>query len=157
MRIVSLFSGAGGLDLGFVNAGHKVIWANDIDNDAIESYRRNIGNHIVFGEIENISSKNIPDCDMIIGGFPCQGFSVANTKRNSKDSRNKLYKELVRIIRDKMPRYFVAENVKGLASLGRGKVLELIIRDFESVGYRVNYKTLNAADYGVPQIRKRIL
>lgn len=156
MRIVSLFSGAGGLDLGFMQAGHKIIWANDIDKDSVETYKLNIGHHIIHGAIENIPSKQIPDCDMVIGGFPCQGFSIANMKRHIDDSRNKLYLELLRVIRDKEPRYFLAENVKGLSTLDRGNVLEMIVRDFESIGYKVKYKILNAADYGVPQIRERI-
>ena len=156
MRIVSLFAGAGGLDLGFMYAGHKVIWANDIDIDAVETYKQNIGEHIVHGSIENIPSSEIPDCNMVIGGFPCQGFSVANIKRHIDDSRNKLYLELLRVIKDKKPNYFLAENVKGLATLGQGEILKMIIRDFENIGYKVQYKVLNAADYGVPQIRQRI-
>jgi DNA (cytosine-5)-methyltransferase 1 len=151
-----MFSGAGGLDLGFIQAGHKIIWANDIDRDSVETYKLNIGHHIIHDAIENISSERIPECDMVIGGFPCQGFSMANMKRHIDDSRNGLYRELLRVIRDKKPRYFLAENVKGLATLARGKILETIVRDFESIGYRVKYKILNAADYGVPQIRERI-
>ncbi|KKK87660.1 hypothetical protein LCGC14_2751010 [marine sediment metagenome] len=156
MRIVSLFSGAGGLDLGFTNAGHKIVWANDNYNDAIATYKRNIGKHISGDSIENIRSDDIPQCDMVIGGFPCQGFSVANMKRHVKDARNKLYLEFVRIINDKKPRYFLAENVKGLTTLGKGKVLEMIIGNFEAAGYKVKYKVINAADFGVPQRRERV-
>lgn len=157
MRVVSLFSGVGGLDWGFIQAGHTIIWANDVDQDAVETYRVNIGNHIVPGPIQSIASDEIPDCDIVIGGFPCQGFSVANWKRHQEDSRNKLYLELLRVIQDKQPRYFLAENVKGLASLGKGKVLEIIQSDFEEAGYRVKHRILNAADYGVPQHRNRII
>ncbi|MBN3032674.1 MAG: DNA cytosine methyltransferase [Candidatus Saganbacteria bacterium] len=157
MRIVSLFSGAGGLDLGFIQAGHKIIWANDIDEDSVNTYKSNIGDHIVLGPIEKISVGSIPDCDMVIGGFPCQGFSVANTKRNARDSRNKLYLQLLRVIRRKKPKYFIAENVKGLVSFAGGKVLKMIIKDFSSCGYNVRYKVLNAADYGVPQLRERVI
>lgn len=157
MRVVSLFSGVGGLDLGFINAGHTVIWANDVDKDAVETYRANIGDHIVEGQIEKIPSSMIPACDVVIGGFPCQGFSVANTKRHAGDSRNKLYLEFLRIIRDKKPRFFLAENVKGLTSLNGGKVLQMILQDFEGAGYRVKHKVLNAADYGVPQQRQRVI
>lgn len=157
MRIVSLFSGAGGLDLGFLQEGHKVAWANDNYADAFETYKKNIGNHIVFGDIKKIPSSEIPDCDIVIGGFPCQGFSVANIKRSAKDSRNKLYLELLRIITDKQPKYFLAENVKGLASLSEGEVLKMILSDFENAGYRVKHDILDAADFGVPQHRKRII
>ena len=120
MKVVSLFSGAGGLDLGFIQAGHTIVWANDLYADAVATYRHNIGNHIVEKDIKDIASSDIPDCDIVIGGFPCQGFSVANTKRHSLDERNVLYKELLRVIRDKQPKYFLAENVKGILSLNKG-------------------------------------
>lgn len=87
MRVVSLFSGAGGLDLGFKMAGHDVVWANDLYEDAVHTYQKNIGNHIVLEDVRNISTDKIPDCDIVIGGFPCQGFSVANTKRHIADER----------------------------------------------------------------------
>lgn len=157
MRVVSLFSGAGGLDLGFYQAGYELLWANDIDKDAVNSYRNNIGNHIVCESIENIWSKHIPECDIVIGGFPCQGFSVANMNRSAADSRNTLYRELVRVIKDKQPKYFLAENVKGLATLDKGQILKIILRDLTGGGYKVKYKILNAADYGVPQRRERII
>lgn len=156
MKVVSLFSGAGGLDLGFINAGHTIIWANDLYADAVETYRKNIGDHIVFGDIKNIPSESIPDCDIVIGGFPCQGFSVANVKRHEGDQRNSLYKELIRVIEAKKPKFFLAENVKGLTNLAKGKVFEMILSDFVGIGYRVAYKVLNAADYGVPQTRQRV-
>lgn len=157
MRIVSLFSGAGGLDLGFIQAGHIVVWANDFYGDAVATYRLNIGNHIVEADIHSIPSESIPDCDMVMGGFPCQGFSVANVKRHSEDERNSLYKELLRVIADKNPKFFLAENVKGLLSLDRGRVFSMILRDFFNAGYNVIYKVLNSADYGVPQKRERVI
>lgn len=157
MRVVSLFSGAGGLDLGFVQAGHSIVWANDDYKDAVDTYKLNIGDHIVFGDIRTISSSDIPHCDIIIGGFPCQGFSVANTKRNEGDSRNLLYLEFLRILKEKKPSYFLAENVKGLASMSNGRILQMILRDFEDVGYVVQHDVLNAADYGVPQNRHRVI
>lgn len=157
MRIVSLFAGAGGLDLGFIRAGHSVIWANDNFEDAVNTYRLNIGNHIVCADVKDIESSQIPNCDVVIGGFPCQGFSVANMKRSETDQRNQLYEELLRVVRDKGPRYFLAENVKGILSLGKGKVLSLILQDFDDAGYRIQYKVLNAADYGVPQKRLRVI
>ena len=157
MKVVSLFSGAGGLDLGFIKAGHEIVWANDLYEDAVNTYRRNIGNHIVCEDISNISADNIPDCDIVIGGFPCQGFSVANTKRYIGDKRNELYKQLIRIITAKKPKFFLAENVKGLTNLAKGAVFKMIINDFTSMGYKVSYKVLNAADYGVPQTRQRVI
>lgn len=157
MRVVSLFSGAGGLDLGFVKAGHQIIWANDLYEDAVETYRANLGNHIVCEDISRISSNDIPDCDIVIGGFPCQGFSVANMKRHENDERNTLYKQLIRVIKDKKPKFFVAENVKGITNLARGKVFEMILKDFEALDYNVKYKILNAADFGVAQTRMRVI
>lgn len=156
--LISLFSGAGGMDLGFKQAGFEILWANDFDEDASITYKNNIGNHIVLGDICKISSSEIPDNpDVIIGGFPCQGFSVANTNRNMGDERNFLYKEMLRIIKDKQPKIFVAENVKGLLSMEKGQVIEMIKKDFEKIGYDVDYKVLNAAEYGVPQARERVI
>lgn len=158
LKVVSLFSGAGGMDLGFINAGFDIIWANDFFQDAVNSYRKNIGKHMIYGDITKISSDDIPNnADVIIGGFPCQGFSVANTKRSMKDKRNFLYKEMLRIIKDKKPKFFVAENVKGILSIENGKVFEMIKSDFEDLGYRVDAKVLNAAEYGVPQARERVV
>ena len=157
MNVVSLFSGAGGLDLGFVQAGHTVIWANDLFEDAVKTYRMNLGDHIVQKNIYDIPSEEIPDTDIVIGGFPCQGFSVANTGRHEDDERNRLYLEMIRVIRDKSPKYFLAENVKGILSLGKGQVFQNILSDFRSLGYDVQYRLMNAADYGVPQKRFRVI
>ena len=157
MRVVSLFSGAGGLDLGFKMAGHEIVWANDLYGDAVETYKKNIGDHIVLEDISKISTDDIPACDIVIGGFPCQGFSVANTKRHEDDERNALYKQLLRVIAAKKPKFFVAENVKGLLSLAKGKIAELIISDMTALGYKVKISVLNAADYGVPQRRQRVI
>lgn len=157
MNVVSLFSGAGGLDLGFVMAGHNIVWANDLYADAVETYRYNLGGHIICEDIAKINTKDIPECDIIIGGFPCQGFSVANMKRHANDERNELYKQLIRVIKAKKPKFFLAENVKGLISLGKGSIFNMILSDFSQLGYKVSYKTLNAADYGVPQTRQRVI
>lgn len=156
MRVVSLFSGAGGLDLGFIQAGHTIVWANDLFHDAVSTYRVNIGNHIVEEDIHNIPSEDIPNCDIVIGGFPCQGFSIANTGRHADDERNTLYLQLLRVIRDKQPLFFLAENVKGILSLEHGQVFRNILNDFQTLNYKVQYKLLNAADYGVPQRRERV-
>jgi DNA (cytosine-5)-methyltransferase 1 len=158
MKVASLFSGCGGLDLGFIQAGFEVVWANDFFKDAVETYRKNIGNHIIYGDITKISSTDIPDnFDVLLGGFPCQGFSVANTKRSMEDERNFLYRELLRVIDDKRPKFFVGENVKGLLSMQNGRVIKMIVNDFKALGYNVDYKLLKASDYGVPQNRERVV
>lgn len=157
MKVVSLFCGAGGLDLGFIQAGHQVIWASDIDEHAVATYKHNIGNHVHGADIKEIDASTIPDCDVVVGGFPCQGFSVANMGRKANDSRNQLYLELLRVIRDKSPSFFVAENVKGLLSLEKGRVFDAILGDFSTLGYVVKHRVLNAADYGVPQKRERLI
>lgn len=156
MKVVSLFSGCGGLDLGFVKSGFQVVWANDIFADAVATYRQNLGSHIVDPPIDQIDSKSIPSSDGVIGGFPCQGFSVANTGRTIDDSRNLLYRQFVRVVKDKQPMFFLAENVKGILSLGGGAVFSQIIRDFGAVGFDVRHAVCNAADYGVPQRRERV-
>lgn len=157
-KIASLFSGCGGLDLGFIQAGFEVVWANDFFKEAVETYKANIGDHIVYGDITEIPSSEIPnDIDIVLGGFPCQGFSVANTKRSMEDERNFLYLELIRLIKDKNPKYFLAENVKGLLSMQKGKVMEMIMDDFKALGYEVEYRLLKASDYGVPQNRERVV
>ena len=157
MKIVSLFSGAGGLDLGLIKAGHNVIWANDNDKDAVESYRTNIGPHIVLGDISEIESDSIPRADVIVGGFPCQGFSQANMLRFAEDKRNSLYLEFLRVVRDKQPAYFLAENVRGILSMAGGKAIDRIVCDFSDAGYRVDKRLFNVADYGVPQSRMRVI
>lgn len=157
MRAVSLFSGAGGLDLGLIQAGHEVVWANDWDADAVETYRQNIGHNIVCKDIAKIKSADIPDSDVVVGGFPCQGFSRANWQRAKGDQRNKLYRQLLRVIRDKKPLYFLAENVRGILSFAGGKAIKQILRDFSNAGYRVKYKLFNLADYGIPQSRNRVI
>lgn len=165
-RVLSMFSGAGGMDLGFLHSGFEIVWANDFFAEAVNSYKKNIGDHIIHGDITQIPSSEMPDdIDVVIGGFPCQGFSVANTKRSMEDKRNFLYKEMLRVISDKKPAFLVAENVKGILSIEQGKVFEMIKSDFENlkdsegkkIGYKVEAKVLNAAEYGVPQTRERVI
>ncbi|MFZ5438083.1 MAG: DNA cytosine methyltransferase [Patescibacteria group bacterium] len=157
-KVLSLFSGCGGLDLGFINAGYEIIWANDFFPEAVETYKKNIGDHIILEDIAKIDNSKIPNgFDILLGGFPCQGFSIANSKRSMKDERNFLYKEMLRIIDNKRPKFFLAENVKGLLSMHKGKVIEMIVNDFKKLGYVVDYKLINSADYGVPQQRERVI
>ncbi|HFI0564274.1 TPA: DNA cytosine methyltransferase [Streptococcus suis] len=157
-RVISLFSGAGGMDLGFEKAGFEIAYANDIMPEAVNTYNKNFSHQSVLADITTVKSEELPDdIDIVIGGFPCQGFSIANKNRNTEDKRNFLYLEMLRIIKDKKPKFFLAENVKGILSLGKGKVIQMIIKDFESIGYKVDYKLVNAAEYGVPQARERVL
>lgn len=155
MNIVSLFSGAGGLDLGLIRAGHKVLWANDVFQDAVDTYRHNIGGFIDTRDIAHVPSEEIPFADVVVGGLPCQGFSIANRKRTVHDPRNQLYKEMVRVVSDKRPMFFVVENVKGIISLARGSFLKVIEAAFSTAGYKTYHAVLNAADFGVPQKRMR--
>jgi len=157
MKVISLFSGAGGLDLGLVQSGHTVVWANDNDIDACETYRNNIGNHIICDDIEGIKLNTVPDADVIVGGFPCQGFSMANKSRAIDDERNKLYKYFVKVVAAKKPKYFLAENVRGILSLEKGEAIKAIVNDFEKIGYVVQYQLFNMANYGVPQTRQRVI
>ena len=157
MKIISLFSGAGGLDLGLIQAGNQVIWANDIDANAVETYRKNIGNHIIQDDIKNIDIEQIPDGDVVVGGFPCQGFSQANRFRMLDDSRNQLYRFFYDVIKQKQPKFFIAENVKGILSLGKGEAIKQIIADFQEAGYITDLHLVNVADYGVPETRQRVI
>lgn len=157
LTVVSLFSGAGGIDLGLKQAGLDIVWAIDNDQDCVQTYRKNIGSHIVCADIASIKSEDIPHADIVIGGFPCQGFSMANRFRSVGDNRNTLYLEMLRVITDTQPRWFIAENVKGILSLGNGEVFKNILNDFALAGYRVRYELVNMADHGVPQMRKRVV
>lgn len=157
MNIVSLFSGAGGLDLGFIKAGHRIVWANDIDKDAVKTYQDNIGNHIVHSNIKDVRVEDIPACDVVIGGFPCQGFSMANLKRSVDDERNTLYRFFCHVVESKKPLLFIAENVKGILSLDKGEAIKTIVNHLSSFGYHVRVHLVNMADYGVPQTRQRVI
>lgn len=164
MKVVSLFAGCGGLDLGFIKAGHDIVFANDFCKDCQMTYERNIGDHFWLGDVKLLDSKILPPYDILTGGFPCQGFSVANLYREEADSRNELYLQIVRIIAETQPKYFLAENVPGLLSLGKGTVAKMILNDFRNIGiengdkgYDVKMYLLNAANYGVPQGRKRVI
>jgi len=157
LKVISLFSGAGGFDLGLIQAGHKIVWANDFDQDSVATYLKNIGNHIICKDISVVKMSDIPDADVVVGGFPCQGFSLANLNRSKNDDRNKLYLEFLRVLRSKKPLYFLAENVRGILSLDKGSAIKKITTDFGKTGYRIKYKVFNVADYGVPQCRYRVI
>lgn len=168
-KVVSLFAGCGGSDLGilgdfeynkekYIKLPYKIIYALDIDQKALETHSLNFkGNKTKCGDICNIESKEIPDCDIIIGGFPCQSFSTVNPTKDPFDDRANLYKQMVRIIKDKQPKAFIAENVKGLLTLRGGEIFKKVYKAFEDAGYILTYQLLNAADYGIPQKRERVI
>jgi DNA (cytosine-5)-methyltransferase 1 len=155
-KLISLFSGSGGLDLGFLKTKRfDIVLANDIEKAACDSYRHNIGDHILNDDIRNL--KNLPKSDVIIGGPPCQGFSTANPNRAFDDPRNWLFKEYSRIINEVQPKVFLMENVSGMLTLENGKVFKIIKDELRKNGYTLNERLLNAKDYGVPQSRNRII
>lgn len=158
-KILSLFSGCGGLDLGFHMAGYETVWANDFSHWACESFKKNLGDVIIEGDIEQIDPKDasIPDCDIILGGFPCQDFSMIWKQPGLDGERGNLYKSFLRFVHAKQPKVFVAENVKGLLTANKKKAIQQIITDFESCGYYVQAKLYNFAEFGVPQFRERVL
>lgn len=153
---ISLFAGAGGLDMGFERAGFRTIWANDFESDACKTHENWSTAKVVCSDVAKVDAADIPDADIMLGGFPCQGFSLSGP-RKIDDSRNVLYKHYVRIVKAKKPKMFVGENVKGLLTMGGGSIIEAIIEDFSDCGYNVFYKLLNAKDYGVPEDRERVI
>ena len=156
INVVSLFHGCGGLDLGFKRQGYNIIWAIDFNKAACQTYRNNIGEHVICEDIKNVDSSVIPDCDIIIGGSPCQGFSNSNRHTHYLDNpKNFLVKEYIRIVKDKQPLIFVLENVPQLLSCGNGQFIDEI--KFQLKDYDINYKVLCAADYNVPQLRRRTI
>lgn len=156
MNIISLFSGAGGLDLGFKRAGFNIIWANEYDKTIWETYIKNHDTPLDTRDIRNIFADEIPDCDGIIGGPPCQSWSEAGALRGIDDSRGKLFYDFIRILKEKRPKFFVAENVSGMLADLHKEAVKNILNHFINAGYIVTVKLVNAADYDVPQDRKRV-
>lgn len=158
MNIISLFAGCGGLDLGFQQAGFNVLWANEYDRTIWDTYEFNHPDTILDRrDIRKINSDEIPDCIGIIGGPPCQSWSEAGAKRGIDDSRGQLFWEYIRIVRDKQPLFFLAENVSGILAPRNREAFTYILSQFEQIGYRVSFKLLNAKNFGVPQDRKRVI
>ena len=155
MKVVSFFSGLGGLDKGFVDTGYDIIWANDFDKYAVQTYKANFGEHIVLGDINEIPLEEIPDCDILIGGFPCQPFSMMGQQRGT------LFFRIAEIVDDKIkkgkkPKAIILENVRSLRTHNNGETYKEIYRILHDVlGYNVFCDILNSADYGVPQTRNR--
>ena len=156
MNIVSLFSGAGGMDLGFEKAGFNVVWANEYDNTIWATYEANHKAPLDKRDIRQIPTSDIPDCDGIIGGPPCQSWSEAGALRGIDDDRGKLFYDFIRILKDKQPKFFVAENVSGMLADIHYNAVQNIVKHFKEAGYSVFLQMLNAADYNVPQDRKRV-
>lgn len=156
-NVVSLFSGIGGLDLGFINAGFNIIWANDFDKYAVQSYKENIDTNIVFGDINEVY-KEIPEHDILIAGFPCQPFSLMGKQLGFEDERGTLFFTIEQIIKlhDKKPKVLVLENVKNLLTHNDGKTFKKMKNILESEGYTVYAEVLDTKDYGLPQTRRRV-
>lgn len=157
LKVVSLFSGCGGLDLGFVNSGFDIIFANDKDPDVWETFELNHKLKIDRRSITDIPSGEIPEAIGLIGGPPCQSWSLAGAMRGINDNRGKLFYEYLRILKDKQPLFFLAENVAGILSKTHYPEFVKLIKEFQNLGYYVTYKLVNAKDYGVPQERKRVI
>ena len=159
MKIVSFFAGAGGLDLGFQKADFDVIWANEYDKEIWETYEKNHPNTVLDKRsIVNIPADEVPECDGIIGGPPCQSWSEAGAARGIKDKRGQLFYDFIRILEAKQPKFFLAENVSGMLISKHSEALEGIKELFRNagVGYELSFQMLNASDYNVPQDRKRV-
>jgi DNA (cytosine-5)-methyltransferase 1 len=170
LKVVSLFSGCGGMDLGieggfnFLNkryreTGFKVIQAIDFDRRVVDIYNRNFKLKCEIKDIISTPTDYFKEHDVLIGGFPCQSFSIVaqNPKRlGYKDDKGKLFFEICRLLRNFQPKVFIAENVKGLLSANKGEAFNLIIKEFENCGYHVTYKLLNSSDFGIPQKRERV-
>ncbi|WP_341734094.1 DNA cytosine methyltransferase [Microcoleus sp. EPA2] len=158
MNIISLFAGCGGLDLGFRLAGFNPVWANEYDKSIWDTYEFNHPDTILDRrDIRKINSEEVPDCVGIIGGPPCQSWSAAGAKRGIDDCRGQLFWDYIRIVRDKQPLFFLAENVSGILAARNRDAFTYILSQFEEIGYRVSFKLLNAKNFGVPQDRQRVI
>lgn len=158
MKLASLFAGAGGLDLGFQQAGFEVPWANEYDKKIWSTYEKNFADTILAKKsIVDVDPSEIPDVDGMIGGPPCQSWSEAGASRGIEDHRGQLFFEYLRILEAKRPLFFVAENVSGILFQKHSTALNSILENFSRLGYNVSYGLLNASDYGVPQDRQRVI
>jgi len=168
-KVVSLFSGCGGADCGLIGGfefnnkkykklPYRLVYVSDIDKKALDTNRLNCDSEVLAcKDICETDSCEIPNHDVLIGGFPCQSFSTVNPTKDPFDDRANLYKQMVRIAKDKQPKICIAENVKGLMTLHGGSIFRKVISAFNEAGYDVFYELINAADYGVPQKRERVI
>ncbi|WP_303859949.1 DNA cytosine methyltransferase [Alkalibaculum bacchi] len=157
MNIVSLFSGAGGMDLGFRKSGFDIIWANEFDSTIWQTYERNHSTPLDKRDIRKIPLNEIPDCDGIIGGPPCQSWSEAGKSLGIRDERGKLFYNFIEVLNNKKPKFFVAENVSGMLAPQHRAAVNSLLSLFDKAGYKIYIKLLNAADYKIPQDRKRVI
>lgn len=145
------------MDLGFKQAGYEIVWANDFNEWAGQTYKRNFGDHMLVGSITDVDFDQLPEADIITGGFPCQDFSMISKRGGIDTERGNLYTYFVKAVSVVRPKVFVAENVKGLLTANGGQAIERITNDFASLGYRLHVKLYNFAEFGVPQLRERVL
>lgn len=156
-RVISLFSGVGGIDLPFVNHGHEIVFANDFEPKAVKTYNLNFDTNAICADITKVDPNTIPDADILVGGFPCQPFSVAGYRRGFEDTRGTLFFDVCRILEAKRPAVVFLENVKNLVSHDDGRTFEVILNSLRDLGYHVKHAVLNATEYGnIPQNRERL-
>nr|AAB84141.1 FauI DNA methyltransferase [Flavobacterium aquatile] len=170
LKVASLFCGCGGMDVGiqgdfkflkkhYDTLPFKVVYAVDNDAYATKIYNDNFAHKCETKDVRDIVPSEVPDHDILLGGFPCQSFSISaqNPPRlGYKDDRGKLFFEMIKVLKEKKPRFFIGENVKGLLSANKGQAFPMIIKEFEKAGYHINYKLLNSSEFGVPQKRERV-
>ena len=156
-KVLSLFSGVGGIDLAFERAGFDIVFANDIDSNACITYDNNFNIKALCKDIKKINSQELPIFDILIAGFPCQAFSVAGYRKGFEDSRGTLFFDIARIIKERYPKIIFLENVKNLVGHNNGKTFDIILSILKELGYTIRYMVLNACEYGnIPQNRERI-
>lgn len=167
LKVASLFCGCGGSDLGLLGGfnflGHhyprlnfEIVYAVDFDKFAVETYNRNFHHLATCADVSDVDFATIPEVEVLVGGFPCQSFSTVNPTKDTNDDRANLYKQIVRFLKEKSPKFFICENVKGLLTLQRGSIIRKIVSEFEEVGYYVQYKLMKAVEFGIPQRRERV-
>jgi DNA (cytosine-5)-methyltransferase 1 len=156
MKYISLFAGIGGFDLALDRLGYECVWANDFDKYAGQVYNSRFNRQIDSRDIRLVKTDELPDFDLLVGGFPCQAFSIAGKRLGFEDTRGTLFFEIARIIKDKRPKYFLLENVKGLLNHNRGETFQTILATINELGYESEWQILNSKNHGVPQNRERI-
>lgn len=167
LKVASLFCGCGGSDIGLIGGFNylqkeyaelpfDIVYALDFDKWAVDTYNRNFRHPAVCEDITQVDFNQIPDVDVMIGGFPCQSFSTVNPTKDTNDDRANLYKQIVRFLQIKRPKYFICENVKGLLTLEKGGIIKKITTEFKAVGYNVQYRLMKAVEFGIPQRRERV-